>query len=73
MINRSLYIDGNEDLWVFFEDENSYISGPFLYCFDRQDFKFKKHIRLFTSAGRQLIDYSPFFADRIQKGIHFGK
>jgi hypothetical protein len=68
MINPRLYIDGNDDLWVFFEDENSYIDGPFLYCFDRQDFKFKKQIRLFTSAGRQLIDFSPLFAGQDSKG-----
>jgi tetratricopeptide (TPR) repeat protein len=68
MINRRLYIDGNDDLWVFFEDENSYIDGPFLYCFDRQDFKFKKQIRLFTSAGRQPMSHSPLFAGQDSKG-----
>ena len=68
MINPRLYIDRNDDLWVFFEDENSYINGPFLYCFDRQGFNFKKHIRLFTSKGRQLIDFSPLFAGQDSKG-----
>ena len=77
MMNRRLYIDGNEDLWVFFEDENSYIDGPFLFCFNRQDFRFKKQIRLFTSAGRQLIDFSPLFAGQDSKrnfilGTEFG-
>jgi hypothetical protein len=68
MIKRRLYIDGNEDLWGFFEDENSYIDVPFLYCFDRQDFTFKKHIRLFTTKGRQLIDFSPLFAGQDLNG-----
>ena len=61
MISPRLYIDGNGDLWVFFEHQNfPYIDGPFLYCFE--NFKFKTQIRLFTSAGRQLIDFSPPFA-----------
>ena len=69
MTNPRIYIDGNDDLWVFFESENfPYIDGPFLYCFDRKDFTFKKHISLFTSTGRQLIDFSPLFAGQDSKG-----
>ena len=67
MTNWRLYIDGNDDLWVFFEHENfPYIDGPFLYCFE--NFNFKKQIRLFTSAGRQLIDFSPLFTGQDSKG-----
>lgn len=68
MINPRLYVGEDEDLWVFFEDGNSYIDGPFLFCFNRQDFRFKKQIRLFTSRGRQLIRHSPLFAGQDSKG-----
>ena len=67
MNDPRLYIDGNDDLWVFFEDENyPYIDGPFLYCFE--DFKFKKYVTLFTSRARQLIDFSPLSVGQDSKG-----
>ena len=28
MLNRRLKIAGNDDLWVFFENDNSYVDGP---------------------------------------------
>ena len=66
----TLYIDDNNDLWIFFADNNSsYIGGPFLYCIDNKTMKFKKDIRLFNDKGTPVASpFQPLFVSQDQIG-----
>ena len=65
-----LYIDDNNDLWIFFSDDySSHIGGPFLYCFDSRTLKFKKDVRLYNDNGTPVASpFDPLFASHDQQG-----
>ena len=58
-----IYIDHNDDLWMYFEDwPDWHMPGPFLSCFDGRTMKFKKDIRLYGPKGNpRLIGMDPLF------------
>ena len=65
-----LYMDDNNDLWIFFADDySSHIGGPFLYCFDSRTLKFKKDVRLYNDMGTPVgSPFDPLFASHDQQG-----
>ena len=65
-----LYMDDNNDLWIFFSDDySSHIGAPFLYCFDSRTMKLKKDVRLFSDKGTPVTSpYDPLFVSHDQQG-----
>lgn len=65
-----LYIDDNNDLWIFFSDDySSHIGGPYLYCFDSKTMGFKKEVRLFSDKGTPVTSpFDPQFVSHDRQG-----
>jgi len=65
-----IYIDRNDDLWMYFEDwPDWHMPGPFLSCFDGRTMKFKKDIRLYGPKGNpRLTGMDPLFLSQDSEG-----